>query len=228
MIDRQILASLSLALSVCVAPAFAQRHEAKPAPKATSTETSKQTVYDFSLVGQDGKIIPLSNYKGKVLLIVNLASQSLFSDQVLALNDLQKTYGPKGLQVIGIPSPDFGNEEVKTPEALRKYYDDAAHANFPVFAIARLTGIDAIPLYEFLCDPKRSVPGGEIHWNFTKFLIDRNGTPLARYEVNTDPADVDFHVIIESALAGKFKKPSGAGGDGGRRSGQGSGPPPGF
>jgi Glutathione peroxidase len=228
MIERQILASLSIACFLCAMPAFTQKREAKTDPKtAVSAEKPKQTVYDFSLVDQDGKVVPLSNYKGKVLLVVNLASQSLFSDQTLALNELQKAYGPRGLQVIGIPSSDFGNQELKDPAALRKYYADAIHADFPIFAVAKLTGINAIPLYEFLCDPKRSVPGGAIHWNFTKFLIDRNGAPLARYEVDTDPADVDFHVIIESALSGKFKKASGEGG-GGRRSTENSGPPPGV
>jgi glutathione peroxidase len=165
----------------------------------------KKTVYDFSLVDMDGKVVPLSNYKGKVLLIVNLASQSVFNNQIAALNDLEKSYGAQGLVVLGIPSADFGSQELKDPAAVHKYYADTAHAQFPVFATAALTGVHAIPLYQFLCDPKQSVPGGDIHWNYTKFLIDREGKPLTRYEVDVDPADIDFHVTIESALAGKLK-----------------------
>ena len=77
---------------------------------------------------------------------------------------------------------------------------------FPVFAAASLRGVNEIPLYRFLTDPKQSLPGGDIHWNFTKFLVDRNGSPLARLEVHEDPADMDFHVTVEKALAGKLKK----------------------
>ncbi len=169
---------------------------------------SKQTVYDFSLVDLDGKVVPLSTYKGKLLLIVNLASQSVFHDQIAALSDLQKTYAADGLVVIGIPSSDFGAEELKDPAALRKYYTESEHVTFPVFARASLHGTDTIPLFQFLCDPKQSLPGGDIHWNFSKFLIDRQGKPLARYEAAEDPADLDFHVTIEKALAGKLKKQS--------------------
>lgn len=176
----------------------------------TSAEQApaKQTAYDFSLVDLDGKVVPLSAYKGKVLLIVNLASQSVFHEQIAALNDLEKTYAPDGLVILGIPSSDFGGEELTDPAAMRKYYSDTTHAAFPVFARASLTGPNEIPLYEFLCDPKQSVPGGDIHWNFSKFLIDRKGEPLARYEAGDDPAELDFHVAIEKALAGKLEKQS--------------------
>lgn len=166
---------------------------------------AKKTIYDFSLVDLDGKVVSLSSYKGKLLLIVNLASQSQFSGQIAALNELEKTYASQGLVILGIPSGDFGSEELKEPAAIRKYYADVAHADFTVFAKATITGVHAIPLYQFLCDPKESVPGGDVHWNFTKFFIDRQGHPLARYEPATDPADIDFHVIVESALAGKLK-----------------------
>jgi glutathione peroxidase len=169
---------------------------------------SKQTVYDFSLVDLDGKVVPLSTYKGKLLLIVNLASQSVFHDQIAALSELEKTYSNDGLVVIGIPSSDFGGQELKDSTALRKYYIESEHVAFPVFARASLQGADTIPLYQFLCNPKESLPGGDVHWNFSKFLIDRQGKPLARYEAAEDPADLDFHVTIEKALAGKLKKQS--------------------
>jgi glutathione peroxidase len=170
---------------------------------------SKQTVYDFSLIDINGKDVPLSSYRGKVLLIANLASQSTYRDQISALNDLQNTYGAQGLVVIGIPSSDFGGKELKDATAVRQYYIDKLHVAFPLFAPARIRGVETIPLYTFLCDAKASLPGGELHWNFTKFIVDRDGKPLARYEVSEDPADVSFHVTIESALAGKLKKEAG-------------------
>lgn len=196
--NRRSFISL-LAVLFCIAPSFAQE------------PPIRQTIYDFSLVSLDGKVVPLSTYKGKVLLIVNLASQSFYSSQIAALNDLQKTYGPKGLQVLGIPSSDFGNEELKDPDALRKYYTETEKVDFPVFAKAIISGVHAIPLYQFLCDPKQSVPGGPLRWNYTKFLIGRDGHPLSRYELEVDPANIDFHVTIEDALAGKLKDPAGGG-----------------
>jgi glutathione peroxidase len=191
-------------LILVVLPACALLASAED-PK-TPPSKSKKTVYDYSLVGLDGKETPLSTFKGKLLLIVNLASQSIYRDQIEALNELQKTYADQGLVVIGIPSADFGGEELKDPGALRKYYGETAHSNFQVFACASLRGVNEIPLYRFLTDAKQSLPGGDIHWNFTKFLVDRQGMPLARYEVDEDPADVGFHVTVENALAGKLKK----------------------
>jgi glutathione peroxidase len=203
----------AVALFACALSAAAQEHKGKHSDESQSKPSddkkNEHNAYDFSLVDQDGKVVPLSNYKGKLLLIVNLASQSIYSSQIAALNELQKTYGPRGLQVIGIPSAEFGSEELKDPAAMRKYYTDTAHADFPVFASATLNGVNAIPLYQFLCDPKQSVPGGDIRWNYTKFLVGRDGKPLARYEVDVDPADIDFHVNIENALAGKLKKAAG-------------------
>ena len=190
---RSLALFLVVSLS-CVLPAFPEEN------------TSKRTVYDFSLVDMNGKAVPLSTYKGKVLLIVNLASQSIYRDQISALNDLAKDYAAQGLVVIGIPSADFGGEELKDTAALRQYYNDTLHASFPVFAPAKLHGVETIPLYSFLCNPKESVSGEDLHWNFTKFIVDREGKPLARYEVGEDPSDASFHVTIESALAGKLKK----------------------
>jgi glutathione peroxidase len=192
--SRRFLLHLLVVLGLSIVPAVAQ------APAA------HETVYDFSLVGLDGKEVPLSTYKGKVLLIVNLASQSVYNDQIAALNALARDYGPQGLVILGIPSEDFGGEELKDAAAVRSYYTTTAHVDFPVFATAKLHGVEAIPLYAFLCDPKVGLPGGDIHWNYTKFLVDRQGKPLARFEVGQDPADDDFRVTIEKALAGKLKK----------------------
>jgi glutathione peroxidase len=197
------------ALSAWGQPPAAEKPKAdtqKAENEKTDASKPKKTVYDYSLVDLDGKETQLASFKGKLLLIVNLASQSIYHDQIDALNELQKAYGDQGLVVIGIPSTDFGSEELKDPAVLRKYYRETAQVTFPVFASASLRGAREIPLYRFLTDPKQSLPGGDIHWNFTKFLVDREGLPLARFEVHEDPADVDFHVTIETALAGKLKK----------------------
>ena len=165
-----------------------------------------KTVYDYSLVDLDGKDVPLSTYKGKLLLIVNLASQSVYHDQIDALNELQKTYADQGLVVIGIPSADFGGEELKDSAALRKYYRETVHADFPVFACASLPeqrhSALSLPFRRQTESSRRRYslelhevpdrPRGQCRW------------PV--YEAGEDPADLDFHVTIEKALAGKFKK----------------------
>jgi glutathione peroxidase len=178
------------------------------APTAKAPEKHK-SIYDYSLVSLDGKEVSLSTYKGKVVLIVNLASNSIYKSQLSKLEDLQKSYADKGLVVIGIPSGDFGAEELADNAAIRKYYLDTEHVNFSVYAKSSLRGKDEIPLARFLTDPKEGTPGGDIHWNFTKFLVSREGKPVLRYEVDSDPSDPDFRVTIEQLLDGTYKKKDG-------------------
>jgi len=178
---------------------------------ATTPPPKHKSLYDYSLVGFDGKEIALSGYKGKVVLIVNLASKSIYSNQIAALEELQKTYADKGLILIGIPSSDFGNEELPDNSAIQKYYKETAHISFPVVSKACVRGKDAIPLVHFLTDPKEGTAGGDIHWNFTKFLIDREGKPVLRFEADSDPADPEFRVKLEQVLNGTYKKKEGGG-----------------
>jgi glutathione peroxidase len=204
-ISRRLPAFLVAPMLVCASVGIAQKPPQQKPPEQKPAEKPKQTIYDFSLVGLDGKVVSLSAYKGKVVLLVNLASQSVYRSQIDALSDLAKSYESQGLVVLGIPSAEFGGQELKDTAAVSKYYLDTAKVTFTIFAPATLTGVNAIPLYHFLTDPKAGLPGGELHWNFTKFLIGRDGKPLARYEVGEDPADIDFHVLVEKALAGKLK-----------------------
>lgn len=173
---------------------------------SSDTPAKHKTVYDYSLVALDGKEISLSTYKGKVLLIVNLASKSIYKNQIAALEDLQKTYADKGLVLVGIPSADFGAQELTDNSAIQHYYRDTEHINFPVFSKASLRGKDSIPLVRFLTDPKDGTGGGEIHWNFTKFVVDRQGQPVLRFETDSDPADPEFRVKLEQVLEGTYKK----------------------
>ncbi len=173
---------------------------------ASGAPTPHKTIYDYSLVGMDGKVLSLSTYKGKVLLIVNLASQSIYSHQLGALNDLQKDYADKGLVVVGIPSSDFGAEELTDDKAIQHYYQDSQHVAFQIFSKSSLRGKDTIPLIHFLTDPKEGTGGGDIHWNFTKFLVDRQGQPVLRFEADSDPSDPEFRVTLEQVLNGTYKK----------------------
>jgi len=188
--------------------AFATSLHAAPA--------AHKTVYDYSLVNLDGKEVPLSTYKGKVLLIVNLASQSIYKNQITALEDLQKTYSDQGLVVVGIPSGDFGAQELADNAAIQRFYIDSQHVSFPIFSKASVRGNDCIPLIHLLTDAKDGAGGGEIHWNFTKFVVDRQGQPVLRMEADSDPADPEFRVKLEQVLNGTFKKKEPSVKDGGK------------
>jgi glutathione peroxidase len=162
------------------------------------------SVYDFSLVSMDGTETPLKTYQGKVLLIVNLASRSIYSTQTQALDMLYRTYREQGLVVLGIPSDDFGHGEPGTLEELKALYGGKQPVSFPIFAKASITGKDQIPLYEFLTDAKRNTKtGGELPWNFSKYLIGRDGNPVARFDAGTPPDSPELMAAIEIALEQK-------------------------
>ena len=198
-----IVRTASKGLAVCcwlalATPAGLSAGVDKPAVKP------EKTVYDYSLVGFDKKEVPLSTFKGKVLVIVNLASQSIFHDQIALLEELQKTYKDKGLIVIGIPCNDFGAQEPGTDAEIQKAYVDNMHVSFPVFARASVRGKDQTALYGFLTGGKGST-AGDVHWSYTKFVVDRAGKVVARFEPHVAPNAPDLRVTIEDVLAGKFK-----------------------
>jgi glutathione peroxidase len=153
----------------------------------------------------DGSVVSLSTYKGKVILVVNLARNSTFSDQLSSLDKIYQAYKDKGLVVIGVPSNDFGAEEPGTDTDVRKAYADA-HPAFPVVARVSIRGKDQVPLFGYLTSAKDKSLGGDVHWNFTKFIIDRNGQVVARFASDVDPEAPQFRLTLEKVLAGTFKK----------------------
>jgi len=168
-----------------------------------------KTIYDYFLVGLDGKEVSLAAYKGKVLLIVNLASQSIFHEQNATLDELQKTYKDQGLVVLGVPSNDFGAQEPGTEADIQKLYEKDSHLGFPVFARVSVRGKDQAALFSFLTADKKSPTGGDVHWSYTKFVVDRSGRVVARFEPHVLPTAPEVRVTIEDVLAGKFKPPAG-------------------
>ena len=161
-------------------------------------------VYDFSLISLDGKQTSLKTYQGKVLLIVNVASRTIYSEQIEKLETLYRTYRDQGLVVIGIPSNDFGHGEPGDASAVKAYYIGEKHVGFPVFAKASLAGRDCIPLYEFLTDAKLDAKaGGELPWNFCKYLIGRDGNPISRFDTHVQPDSPELMVAVEAALEQK-------------------------
>ncbi len=152
---------------------------------------NEQSVYDFSAKNIKGQDVPLSQYKGKVLLIVNVASRCGYTPQYQGLEELYKEYTPKGFEVLGFPCNQFGAQEPGTSEEIASFCDLTFKTTFPLFAKVNVNGSDAHPLYEFMKKEKKGFLGtGLIKWNFTKFLVDREGQVVERFAPQTEPKDI--------------------------------------
>ena len=146
---------------------------------------SEQTVFDFSATLLDGHEQRLSDFRGQVLLIVNTASQCGFTPQYAGLENLYRKYKDRGFAVLGFPSNQFGRQEPGTATEIAQFCETRFGVTFPLFAKIDVNGPIAHPLFGFLRSKQPGMLGpfsaGAIRWNFTKFLIDRNGEPVARF-----------------------------------------------
>jgi glutathione peroxidase len=160
-----------------------------------------KSVYDFTLKSIDGKPVSLSEYHGKVLLLVNVASKCGFTPQYAGLESLYEKYKGQGLVIVGIPANNFGGQEPGTNEEIKKFCSNKYNVSFPMMAKVSVLGPDKTPLYVYLTD-KSTDPklAGDIKWNFTKFLFDRNGTPVARFEPDVTPESPQVTAAVEAAL----------------------------
>jgi glutathione peroxidase len=158
------------------------------------------TIYDFEARQIDGKAVPLSKYKGKVLLIVNTASACGFTPQFGGLEELHKTYGPKGLVVLGFPCNQFGAQDPGKNEEIAEFCQLNYGVSFPMMAKIDVNGPTADPLYQWITAEAPGLLGSKsIKWNFTKFLVGKDGQVIKRYAPNDAPAALAKD--IEKALA---------------------------
>ena len=169
------------------------------APKAAKEEAMEKSVYDFTVKDAEGKDYPLAAHKGKVLLIVNVASKCGFTPQYTGLEELYRKYSGRGLVVLGFPCNQFGNQEPGTNAEIQHFCRLNYGVTFPVLGKLQVNGAGADPLYVYL---KRTAPGvlgsEAIKWNFTKFLVDRTGKVIGRYASATKPEELEKD--IEKAL----------------------------
>jgi glutathione peroxidase len=160
-------------------------------------------VYQFEAQTLRGDAVPLAQYRGKVLLIVNTASECGFTPQYKGLQALYASRAERGLVVLGFPSNQFGGQEPGSAEQIRTFCDDRFGVTFPMFAKIDVKGPDAHPLYRWLTSEKPGILGTEaIKWNFTKFLLRRDGTVFKRYGSVTKPEDIEADIdklLAESA-----------------------------
>lgn len=158
-----------------------------------------QTIYDFTVNQLDGSPLPLADLKGKVMLIVNTASRCGFTPQYEGLETLHQQYNEQGLAILGFPCNQFGKQEPGSITEISAFCQKNYGVSFTMCEKIEVNGNNAAPLYQFLKAEKPGVLGSEgIKWNFTKFLVSRNGSVLKRYSSATKPADIAQD--IESAL----------------------------
>ena len=148
-------------------------------------------VYDFTASSLDGKPVSLRDYSGKVLLIVNTASKCGFTPQYEGLEALYQKYRDRGLEVLGFPCNQFGAQEPGSAEEIGSFCHKNYGVSFPMFEKIDVNGDGAHPLYRWLKSSAKGLLGSEgIKWNFTKFLVDRNGNVIDRFAPTTKPEDL--------------------------------------
>lgn len=153
------------------------------------------SVYEFTADSIDGRKISLGEFAGNVLLIVNTASHCGFTPQYEGLQQLHSSFGPRGFAVLGFPCNQFGKQEPGDAEAIATFCEQNYRVTFPLFAKIEVNGEGAHPLYRFLKEQCPGVLGSQpIKWNFTKFLVDRNGQTVSRYAPTTAPKALAEHI----------------------------------
>jgi glutathione peroxidase len=152
------------------------------------------SIYSFTAALNSGKAKSFADYKGRVLLIVNTASQCGFTPQYKSLQEIYAKYHARGLDVLGFPCNQFGQQEPGSDADIKSFCDLNYGVEFPIFSKIDVNGDTAHPLYKFLKEKKSGLLGGSIRWNFTKFLIDRHGNVFDRYAPFTRPANLEHDI----------------------------------
>ena len=159
------------------------------------------TALNFKMTSLQGEEVDLADYQGKVVLMVNVASECGLTPQYQQLQALNEKYGEEGLTVLGFPCNQFGSQEPGSAEEIRKFCSKNYGVTFPMFSKVNVNGSDACPLYQHLKSLDTKPTGsGEISWNFEKFLLNRTGEVIARYEPRTKPDAPEVIQAIEAEL----------------------------
>ena len=152
------------------------------------------SIYDFTVKDATGADVALSDYRGKVLLVVNTATGCGFTPQYDGLQDLYEKYRADGLEILDFPCNQFLGQAPGTEEEIVDFCQSRYGVTFKQFAKIKVNGKEAAPLFTYLKKEKGGVLGGRIKWNFTKFLVDREGNVVARFAPTVTPAEIDAHV----------------------------------
>lgn len=199
-----LFAASAIAAFALAAPLSAVRAD-DPAPAAAAPAPAHISgPLDFTVKDIDGKEAPLSRYKGKVVMIVNTASKCGYTKQYASLEKLYEKYKDQGLVILAFPANNYGHQEPGSDSQIKEFCTGTYSTTFDLFSKISTKGEDQAPLYHYLTDvttdPKFS---GDIKWNFTKFLVDRNGKIVARFESPIDPLKPVVTDKVEEALKQK-------------------------
>ena len=188
--------------------AFARPGDIKDTVKEPTKVSQKQgSPLDFTVKTIDGQEKKLSDYKGKVVLLVNVASKCGLTPQYTALESTYEKYKDQGFVVIGFPANNFGSQEPGSNEQIKEFCTSKYNVTFPMMSKISVKGDDKHPLYKFLTEGKAGEDfAGDIEWNFAKFLVDRNGNVMARFGSRTTPDSPQVTEAVEKALAAEASK----------------------
>ena len=153
-----------------------------------------QSIYDFTVKAQDGTDVSMSTYAGKVLLIVNTATGCGFTPQYVGLQELYDKYKDQGFEILDFPCNQFGNQAPGSDDEIHEFCVGRFSMTFPQFSKIDVSGADEDPLYTWLKDQKGGMGGKKIKWNFTKFLVDRDGDVVARFAPTKTPEQIDSSI----------------------------------
>jgi glutathione peroxidase len=156
--------------------------------------------YSYSLSDIDGKPLALSQYKGKVVLLVNVASKCGYTKQYSALQELHTKYADKGLVILGVPANNFGGQEPGTNEEIKEFCSTKFNVSFPMASKVSVKGDDMHALIKYLTNAENPDFKGDIRWNFEKFLISKDGKLVRRFRSGAGPMEKDIIAAVEAAL----------------------------
>jgi len=167
--------------------------------KLTTTAVKTKNISDLSVTDMDGKEVKLSDYKGKVLMIVNVASKCGYTKQYTGLEEIYKKYKDRGFEILAFPCNDFGGQEPGSNDEIRTFCESKYNVTFPLFDKIAVLGDNKSPLYQRLTE--NSEPTGDIDWNFEKFIIDKNGDIAARFKSKVEPESDEVTSVIEEKIS---------------------------
>jgi glutathione peroxidase len=178
--------------------------KAKEVIKDPTDKPAQKGPLDFTVKDIDGKDVKLSDYKGKVVLIVNVASKCGYTPQYKGLEALYEKYKDQGFVILGFPANNFGKQEPGSNDQIKEFCSSTYNVTFPMMSKISVKGGDIDPLYKHLTSSGEFA--GDIEWNFNKFLIDRNGNIIARFPSPATPEDAKVTGVVEKALAAQASK----------------------
>ncbi|MDY0118743.1 MAG: glutathione peroxidase [Bacilli bacterium] len=156
-----------------------------------------KNLYDFTVKNKKGESVSLAEYKGKVVLIVNIATKCGFTPQLTGLEELWNTYEDKGLVILGFPCNQFANQNPGSDDQTQEFCSLNYGVTFPIMKKINVNGNDADPLYKWLKSKKGGILWSAIKWNFTKFLINKNGEVVHRFAPTAPPSSIEKYIVNE-------------------------------